>query len=86
MNLIHKDCDPSLAEDKNLPVNSYIILYCINNEKKYDIVQASGFVEVFDNYYDEYGKESIKSIKWTNGTINPRLYGYKIKENKKRNK
>ena len=84
MNIIHKDCDPSFSEDKSLPIDSYIITYVIDDNKKYDIVQAGGFVEVFDCYYDKYGKNSIKSIKWTDGRVNPRLYGYKIKESKKK--
>lgn len=84
MNIIHKDCDPSLSKDKHLPINSYIVFYILNDEKKYDIVQASGFSEVFDCYYDEYGKNSIQSIKWTDGTINPKMYGCRPKESKKK--
>ncbi len=84
MTIIHKDCDPSLARDRSLPINSYIITYFINGNKKYDIVQASGFVEVFDVYYDQYGKDTIKSIRWTEGRVNPKLYGYKAKESKKK--
>jgi hypothetical protein len=84
MHIIHKDCDPSLSKDRSLPINSYIITYTVDDIKKHDIVQASGFVEVFDVYYDQYGKDTIKSIKWTEGRVNPRLYGYKIKETKKR--
>jgi hypothetical protein len=61
-----------------------MITYIVDDIKKYDIVQASGFVEVFDEYYDQYGKDTIKSIKWTEGRVNPRLYGYKIKEAKKK--
>lgn len=84
MHIIHKDCDPSFSKDRSLPINSYIITYVVDDIKKHDIVQASGFVEVFDEYYDQYGKDTIKSIKWTEGRVNPRLYGYKIKEAKKR--
>jgi hypothetical protein len=82
--LIHKQCDKSLANDKSLPINSYIITYLLENEKMYDIVQASSVCEVFDKYYDEYGKGSIQEIKWTNGKVSPKMYGYKPKETKKR--
>ena len=64
MNIIHKDCDKSLAKNTSLPINSYLVTYLVKDEEKYDIVQASGRVEVFDDYYDEYGKESLKEIKW----------------------
>lgn len=84
LNIIHKKCDKSLSKDKSLPINSYIITYIINDEEFCDIVQANGFSEVFDNYYDEYGKNSIQEIKWTEGRINPKIYGYQPKESKKR--
>jgi hypothetical protein len=82
--LIHKQCDKSLANDKSLPINSYIITYLLDDEKMYDIVQASSVCEVFDKYYDDYGKGSIQEIKWTNGKVSPKMYGYKPKETKKR--
>jgi hypothetical protein len=47
-------------------------------------VQAGGKVEIFDNYYDEYGKGAIKEIKWTDGKVNPKVYGFVPKETKKR--
>lgn len=84
MIIIHKDCNPSLSKDKSLPINSYIVTYIVKDIKKYDIVQAGSFVEVFDNYYDEYGKGSIQSIKWTDGRVNPKVYGYSPKESKRK--
>ncbi len=84
MNIIHKDCDKSLSKDSSLPTNSYIVTYLVKDTEKYDIIQASGKVEVFDKYYDEYGKGTLKEIKWTNGKVNPRVYGYVPKETKKR--
>ena len=84
MMLIHKQCDKALANDKSLPINSYIITYLIDDEKMYDIIQASSICEVFDKYYDEYGKGSVQEIKWTNGKVSPKMYGYKPKETKKK--
>ena len=84
MNIIHKDCDKSLSKDSSLPTNSYIVTYLVKDTEKYDIVQASGKVELFDKYYDEYGKGALKEIKWTDGKINQRVYGYVPKETKKR--
>jgi hypothetical protein len=82
--LIHKQCDKALANDKSLPINSYIITYLLDDEKMYDIVQASSVCEVFDKYYDDYGKGSVQEIKWTNGKVSPKMYGYKPKETKKK--
>lgn len=84
LNIIHKDCDKALAKDKSLPIDSYLVMYLVKDTEKYDIVQAGSFVEVFDNYYDNYGKGAIKKIKWTEGRVNPRVYGFVPKETKKR--
>ena len=84
MNIIHKDCDKTLAKDTSLPINSYLVTYITKDIEKYDIVQAGSKVEIFDNYYDEYGKGALKEIKWTDGKVNPKVYGYVPKETKKR--
>jgi hypothetical protein len=84
LNIIHKDCDKSLSKDKSLPVDSYLVTYLVKDKEKYDIVQAGSKVEVFDTYYDEYGKGSLQSIQWTDGRVNPRVYGYVPKETKRR--
>jgi hypothetical protein len=84
MNILKKDCDPIDAKDGSLPINSYLVTYLVKDKEKYDIVQAGGKVEIFDNYYDEYGKGAIKEIKWTDGKVNPKVYGFVPKETKKR--
>jgi hypothetical protein len=84
MNILKKDCDPIDAKDGSLPINSYLVTYVVKDTEKYDIVQAGGKVEVFDTYYDEYGKGALKEIKWTNGKVSPKMYGYVPKETKKR--
>jgi len=84
MLLIHKNCDPSVTNNKSLPRNSYLVTYLEDKETRFDIVQANSFVEVFDNYYDQYGKGSILNIKWSEGTINPKSYNYQIKDKKQK--
>jgi hypothetical protein len=39
---------------------------------------------MFDMYYDRYGKGSVQRIDFGYGSINPRLWGNKPKEQKKR--
>lgn len=82
MKIIHEKCSLELANDKTLPLNSYIVSYLCEKELFYDIVQASSRVNIFDHYYDNY--RNVKSIEYTKGTINPKLYGIKPKENKRR--
>jgi hypothetical protein len=84
MKIIHKNCDKSLSKDKKLPLDSYLVEYNSDGNIQYDIVQASSKVEIFDYYYDTYGKNGIKSFKWTDGTVSSKFYGYSIKEEKKK--
>ena len=84
--MIHENCDKSLASDKSLPLNSYIVTYEYKGKVCYDIVQSNAIVKIFDCYYDKLGiGTAIKSIKWTDGRVNPKLYGNRAKpETKKR--
>lgn len=81
INIIHKNCDPSLAEDRSLPLGSYLVSYRDNDEVLYDIVQGLQ-VKIFDHYYDEY--RNLISMKWTEGRVNPKLYNQKPKEKSKK--
>lgn len=78
--VIKENCDLSAAKDKSLPLDSYIVRY--NNGEKDCIDIAQGLkVDIFDHYYDRY--RNVISIKWTNGTMNPKLYGEQQKKKKK---
>ena len=48
MNLIHEDCDPTLAQDKTLPYNAYLVEYTKESRIAYDISTCSTTVELFD--------------------------------------
>lgn len=84
MIILHKDCSPELKKNKELPLDSYLVSYRVNDELKYDIVRSGATVAIFDHYYDEY--RNVISIVWTDGRINPKVYGYtsKIPDQKKR--
>ena len=82
--IIHNDCDPNLAENKELPSNSYLVTYLSEGEIKHDIVQSNAQVQIFDQYYDKY--KEIKGIKWTEGIVSPKVWNYQppISNKKKR--
>jgi hypothetical protein len=82
VNIIHEDCDPVLAKNKELPRNSYLVTYISEGQIKYDVVQSSGQVAIFDKYYDKYGE--VKGIKWTSGIINPKMWNYQPQNKKKK--
>lgn len=82
MKIIHQNCEQSLAKNKSLPINSYIVKYILDNVETFDIVQCGSKVEVFNYYYDKY--RNVSSIDWTEGTINPKSYGYTKPEKKRK--
>ena len=83
MNFIHRDCDPSLAQDRSLPYIAYLVEYLQDGMTHFDIVSSSKRVEIFDHYWDLYRHDLI-SITQTEGRVNPKLWNNKPKEEKKR--
>lgn len=85
MKIIHEDCDPRLADDRSLPTSSFLVEYVLDKKIHYDIVMSTKQVEIFDYYWDKY-REDLLSFNQTQGRINPKLWGYKTKEVKKKEK
>lgn len=71
--IIHKNCDPTLADDKSLPYTAYIVKYYENDQYCYDIVTCNKKVDIFDYYWDRY-REDLVSFKQTQGRVNPRTW------------
>ena len=69
---------------KDAPNDARIITYVVDGETRYDLTRSQKAVNIFDMYYDKFGKGSIKHIGYGYGTINPKLWGYKAPETKKR--
>ena len=44
------------------------------------LLDLQKMVNVFDMYYDRYGKGSVQKIDYGHGTVNPSQYGYKPPE------
>jgi ribosomal protein L21E len=78
--VIKENCDLSAAKDKSLPLDSYIVKYDNGDKVCIDIAQGMQ-VDIFDYYYDRYG--NLISMKWTEGTVNPKLYNENQKKKKK---
>jgi len=83
--ILHQNCELELSKDKDLPRDSYIVSYMNDNLLCYDIVRSGNQVEIFDHYHDN--SYVVKSIKWTEGLINPKNFDYVPKDaTKKRRK
>jgi hypothetical protein len=82
--ILHQNCDPKLAEDRSLPYTAYLVKYQPNeDEYSYDIVITNKQADIFDYYWDRY-REGLISFKQTEGRVNPKLWGYKSPEEKKK--
>ena len=63
--------------DRKLPTDAFNVTYIVEGETLLDVTRSSKMVNVFDMYYDRYGKGSVQSIDFGHGTVNPSQYGYK---------
>lgn len=70
-------------KDPNFPNDAYIIWYNVDEDQHIDLVRGSR-TRIFDMYYDKYGPGAIQKIDFGYGRVNPRLWGYKEPEKKKR--
>ncbi len=71
------------ARDKKFPSDACIIRYTVDGTKLIDVTRSSKQVNIFDLYYDKYGKGALQAIEWGYGTVNPSQWGYKQPEKKR---
>ena len=73
MKTLATDCLIEAAQDPKLPYTAYLVEYVApDGHTKYDIVMCIKQSEIFDAYYDKYGKGAIK-ISQTAVKINPKI-------------
>jgi hypothetical protein len=66
-----------------LPYTAYLVEYETEGVIAYDIVIPNKRVDIFDYYWDKY-REGFKGFKQSEGRANPKLWGIKPKEEKKK--
>jgi len=81
--ILHQDCDPTKEDDKSLPYNTYIVEYLQDGMTKFDITICDKLVDLFDYYWDNYRGDFIE-MRQSQGRINPKLWGYEKKPDKKK--
>jgi len=72
-----------VAKDSSFPNDAYLIWYILNDEEYIDLVRGSR-TRIFDMYYDKYGPGVVQKIDFGYGRTNPKLWGYKQPEKKKK--
>jgi hypothetical protein len=71
------------AKDSSFPSDAYLIWYELYGVSHLDLVRGSR-IRIFDMYYDRFGPGVVKKIDFGYGRVNPKLWGYKQPEKKKR--
>jgi hypothetical protein len=72
------------TKDPSFPNDAYLIWYYYNGEEYLDLCRTAKKVSLFDMYYDKYGPGAVIKIDFGYGTVNPKMWGYKKPEKKKR--
>jgi hypothetical protein len=71
------------AKDSSFPNDAYLIWYNDGDDSYLDLVRGSR-VRIFDMYYDKYGPGAVLKIDFGYGRVNPKIWGYKQPEKKKK--
>ena len=64
------------ADDRKFPSDAFNVTYVVEGETRLDVTRSAKMVNVFDMYYDRYGKDCVQKIDYGHGTINPGQWGY----------
>jgi len=72
------------AKDASFPNDAYLVWYVVDGKERLDLCRAAKKTSLFDMYYDKYGHGSVQKIDFGYGRVNPKLWGYKAPEKKKR--
>ena len=65
------------AEDKQFPTDAFNVFYVVDGKEHLDVTRSEKMMNVFDMYYDRYGKDCVQKIDYGHGTVNPHQWGYK---------
>ena len=72
------------ADDRQLPTDAFNVFYTVDGKEHLDVTRSEKMVNVFDMYYDRYGKGVVQKIDYGAGTIRPNLWGAKKPPERKR--
>ena len=71
------------AKDTSFPNDAYLIWYIVEDKEHIDLVRGTR-TRIFDMYYDKYGPGVVQKIDFGYGRTNPKLWGYKQPDKKKK--
>ena len=71
------------AEDKQFPTDAFNVFYVVDGKEHLDVTRSEKMMNVFDMYYDRYGKDAVQKIDYGAGSVRPNLWGLKATPPKK---
>jgi hypothetical protein len=84
--ILLEDTTQEKAVDKKFPTDAFIVKYVVEGKERVDLTRSSKMVNVFDFYFDRFGKGAVQSIEFGYGSINPSQWGYKTPPKRKKRK
>ena len=81
--ILLQDITLDKAKDSSFPNDAYLIWYNVDGKTNLDLVRGTR-VRIFDMYYDKYGPGAVQKIDFGYGRTNPKLWGYKQPDKKKK--
>jgi hypothetical protein len=72
------------AKDSSFPNDAKLIWYIVDDVTHMDLTRCRKMSELFDMYYDKYGPGAVQKIDFGYGRVNPKLWGYKSPDKKKK--
>jgi len=81
--LLVENATPEQIKDTSLPNDAYQVKNKVNDQVQIDLCRGKR-VDIFDLYYDKFGKGALINIDWAYGRTNPKLWGYKKPDKKKK--
>ena len=74
------------SQDRQLPTDAFIDKYKHEDTSYIDVTRSEKMSNIFDMYYDRYGKGEVQKIDFGYGTIRPNLWGAKVTPKRKKRK
>ena len=74
------------SADRQLPTDAFNVSYVVDGKEHLDVTRSEKMANVFDMYYDRYGKGAVQKIDYGHGTIRPNLWGAKVTPKRKKRK
>ena len=74
------------SQDRQLPTDAFIVKYKHEDTSYIDVTRSEKMANIFDMYYDRYGKGAVQKIDFGHGTIRPNLWGAKVTPKRKKRK